>query len=78
MTTKEKVILDCDPGHDDAISIILATLHEKIDIVGITTVGGNVSVEKTTKNALNISDLVGLDVPVAIGASRALEAAFGC
>lgn len=72
MTTKEKVILDCDPGHDDAISIILATLHEKIDIVGITTVGGNVSVEKTTKNALNISDLVGLDVPVAIGASRAL------
>ncbi|SFM12933.1 Inosine-uridine nucleoside N-ribohydrolase [Gracilibacillus orientalis] len=67
-----KVILDCDPGHDDAIAIILAASKiSPLDIVGITTVSGNVEVEKNTLNALKICDIIGLDdVPVAQGATR--------
>ena len=52
MNKKRKVILDCDPGHDDAISIILGASSDRIQIEGITTVAGNVEVEKTTLNAL--------------------------
>ncbi|WP_217585851.1 nucleoside hydrolase [Lentibacillus saliphilus] len=67
-----RVILDCDPGHDDAIAIILAASKiSPLEIVGITTVSGNVSVEKNTLNALKICDVVGLtDVPVAQGMPR--------
>ncbi|TKD70877.1 nucleoside hydrolase [Pseudalkalibacillus hwajinpoensis] len=67
-----KVILDCDPGHDDAISIILAASSNRIQIEGITTVAGNVEVEKTTLNALKVCELIGLDVPVARGAEQPL------
>lgn len=67
-----KVILDCDPGHDDAISIILAASSDRIQIEGITTVAGNVEVEKTTLNALRVCELIGLDVPVARGAEQPL------
>lgn len=67
-----KVILDCDPGHDDAISIILAASSDRIQIEGITTVAGNVEVEKTTLNALKVCELIGLDVPVARGAEQPL------
>ncbi len=72
MSVKRKVILDCDPGHDDAISIILAASSDRIQIEGITTVAGNVSVEKTTLNALKVCDFIGLDVPVARGAEQPL------
>ncbi|MCA0172229.1 nucleoside hydrolase [Bacillus sp. RAR_GA_16] len=72
MSEKRKVILDCDPGHDDAISIILAASSDRIQIDGITTVAGNVEVEKTTLNALKVCDLLGLDVPVARGAEQPL------
>ncbi|WP_226655066.1 nucleoside hydrolase [Pseudalkalibacillus hwajinpoensis] len=72
MSEKRKVILDCDPGHDDAISIILAASSDRIQIEGITTVAGNVEVEKTTLNALKVCDLLGLDVPVARGAEQPL------
>ena len=44
--TQTKIILDCDPGHDDAIAILLAGKH--LDVLGITTVGGNQSLEKVT------------------------------
>ncbi|MGP4040814.1 nucleoside hydrolase [Gracilibacillus sp. D59] len=69
-----RVILDCDPGHDDAIAIILAASKvSPLDIVGITTVSGNVEVEKNTLNALKVCDIIGLDdVPVAQGATRPL------
>ncbi len=71
--TARKVILDCDPGHDDAISIIIAaSKRSSLDILGITTVAGNVEVEKNTVNALKVKDLLGLDVPVVQGASRPL------
>ncbi|MGE7876681.1 nucleoside hydrolase [Peribacillus muralis] len=72
MQTK-KIILDCDPGHDDAISIILAASQPSLDILGITTVSGNAEIEKTTMNALKICDLVSLsDVVVSKGASEPL------
>lgn len=69
MTTR-KIILDCDPGHDDALAIILAAARPELDILGITTVSGNAEIEKTTLNALKICDLVSLnDVIVSKGAS---------
>jgi inosine-uridine nucleoside N-ribohydrolase len=62
---KTKILIDCDPGHDDAVAILYAARH--LDLVGITTVFGNASVENTTANALAICALGGLDVPVAKG-----------
>ncbi len=68
------VIMDCDPGHDDAIAILYAARH--LDVRAITTVFGNASVEDTTRNALRICDLGGLDVPVASGCAQALRGDF--
>ena len=71
MTTP--VILDCDPGHDDAIALLLALASPEIELVGVTTVHGNQTLEKTTDNALRVLALVGReDVPVAMGADRPL------
>ena len=53
-----KTLIDCDPGHDDAIAILLAARH--LDVVGITTVFGNQTVEKTTLNALKLLTIAGL------------------
>ena len=65
---KQKIILDCDPGHDDAIAILLAGHHPDIKLIAITTVAGNQSVDKTTLNALKVCSLAGLDsIPVARG-----------
>jgi inosine-uridine nucleoside N-ribohydrolase len=65
------VILDCDPGHDDAIAILLALASPEIELVGITTVSGNQTVDKTTANALKVLELAGrTDVPVFRGADR--------
>lgn len=61
---KRKIILDCDPGHDDAVAILLAGINEKIDLLGITVVTGNQTLDKTVTNALNICQCLGLDVPV--------------
>ncbi|MDD5544866.1 MAG: nucleoside hydrolase [Acidobacteriia bacterium] len=67
------VILDCDPGHDDAIAILLAGASPELDVRGITTVAGNVSVDKTSKNALKICELAKLDrLKVYAGMSRPL------
>ncbi|SKC83536.1 nucleoside hydrolase [Maledivibacter halophilus] len=60
--------MDCDPGHDDAISILLAGRSPHIDLQAITVVAGNQTLEKTAKNALNICSAVGItDVPIAAG-----------
>lgn len=68
--TKRPIIMDCDPGHDDAIAIILAAARPELDILGITTVSGNAEIDKTTMNALKICELVSLDdVIVSKGAS---------
>ena len=63
----EKIILDCDPGHDDAIAILLAAGNPNIDLLGITTVSGNHNVENTTRNALATCTAYGIKVPVAKG-----------
>ena len=67
------VILDCDPGHDDAIAILLALASPELELAGITTVAGNQTLEKTTANALRVLELAGrTDIPVARGAERPL------
>jgi purine nucleosidase/pyrimidine-specific ribonucleoside hydrolase len=67
------VILDCDPGHDDAIALLLALGSPEINLLGVTTVAGNQTLEKTTANAIRVLDHVGrTDVPVAAGAPRPL------
>lgn len=66
----EKIILDCDPGHDDAVAIMLAGKNESINLLGITVSSGNQSIKKTTLNALNICQYLGIDVPVAKGCSH--------
>jgi inosine-uridine nucleoside N-ribohydrolase len=69
----EPVLLDCDPGHDDAIAILLALASPEIDLVGITTVQGNQTLEKTTANAIRVLEFAGrTDVPVAAGVNRPL------
>lgn len=70
---KIPIILDCDPGHDDAIAIILACASDKLDVKAITTVGGNQTVAKTTNNALRILSFINKDVPVAKGADRPMR-----
>jgi inosine-uridine nucleoside N-ribohydrolase len=68
-----RIILDCDPGHDDAIAILLALASPEVEVGGISTVHGNQTVEKTTQNALKVLELAGrTDVPVARGAGRPL------
>jgi inosine-uridine nucleoside N-ribohydrolase len=66
------IILDCDPGHDDAIALVVAARHT--NLLGITTVAGNAPLESTTHNAIVVRDLLGIDVPVHSGASRPLVA----
>ena len=63
-----QIIIDCDPGHDDAIALLLALASPEIDLLGVTTVHGNQTLDKTTDNALRVLALVGQrDVPVAMG-----------
>jgi pyrimidine-specific ribonucleoside hydrolase len=68
------VILDVDPGHDDAVALMFACGAPEFDLLAVTTVAGNVPLEKTTRNALRVLSLVGrTDVPVAAGASSPLR-----
>jgi inosine-uridine nucleoside N-ribohydrolase len=68
------VILDVDPGHDDAVAIMLACAAPDLDLLAVTTVAGNVPLDKTTRNALRVLSLIGhTDVPVAAGASSPLH-----
>lgn len=71
MTTP--VIIDCDPGIDDAVAILLALASPELDVRAITAVAGNVPLSRTAPNALRVLDLVGrADLPVAAGADRPL------
>ena len=70
---RTRVILDCDPGHDDAMAILLAAASPGIELVGITTVAGNQTLDKTTLNARRVCSVAGItDVPIAAGAERPL------
>jgi pyrimidine-specific ribonucleoside hydrolase len=67
------ILLDCDPGHDDAIALLLALASPELELLGVTTVAGNQTLEKTTANAIRVLDFVGRgDIPVAAGAAAPL------
>jgi inosine-uridine nucleoside N-ribohydrolase len=67
------VLIDCDPGHDDAIALLLALASPELEILGVTTVAGNQTLEKTTANALRVLEFAGRpEIPVAAGAERPL------
>ncbi len=67
------IVLDCDPGHDDAIALLLALGSPELEVLGVTTTYGNQTLEKTTANALRVLELAGrTDVPVAAGAAEPL------
>ena len=67
---KTKIILDCDPGHDDAVAILLSGKSEAIDLLGITVVAGNQTLEKTQVNARHVCQWLDLDVPVYAGCGQ--------
>ena len=67
------VLIDCDPGHDDALALLLALASPELEVLGVTTVAGNQTVDKTTANALRVLELAGrTDIRVAAGAERPL------
>ena len=71
MTTP--IVIDCDPGHDDAIAILLALGSDELELRGVTTVAGNQTLEKTTANAIRVLELAGRgEISVAAGAGRPL------
>jgi inosine-uridine nucleoside N-ribohydrolase len=68
-----KIVLDTDPGHDDAIALLLALASPEIEVLGVTSVSGNQTLEKTTANALKILEFVDrTDIPVHVGCARPL------
>ncbi len=68
-----RILLDCDPGHDDAIALLLALASPEVELLGVTTVAGNQTLEKTTANAIRILEFAArTDIPVASGAHRPL------
>jgi inosine-uridine nucleoside N-ribohydrolase len=71
-TGRPKIILDCDPGVDDAVAILTAARYG--ELIGITTVNGNVGIDCTTRNALVVTQIAELEVPVHRGAARPLVA----
>ncbi|MCX2732849.1 nucleoside hydrolase [Saccharopolyspora sp. NFXS83] len=68
----KKVLIDCDPGIDDALAIAFAHGRPELELVGLTTVAGNVGLEHTTNNARCLAEFYGMDVPIAAGADRPL------
>ncbi len=67
------ILFDCDPGHDDAIALVMAHRSQAIDLRGVTTTCGNAGIEQTTANAIRVLDFIGADdVPVAAGCARPL------
>lgn len=69
---KQKLILDVDTGTDDAVAIMMAALHPDLELIGVTTVNGNVPVENCTDNTLRVLDNINRSVPVYEGLSRPL------
>ena len=71
MTTP--ILIDCDPGHDDALALLLALASPEVELLGVTTVHGNTNLGQTTANALRVLELAGrADIPVAAGAAAPL------
>lgn len=71
--SKRKIIMDCDPGIDDAVALAYAAANQDaLELLAVTCVSGNQSIDKVTKNALNLTEFYGLDVPVAKGMGEPL------
>ena len=69
----KRILIDCDPGHDDMMALMLACASPELEVVGVTTVAGNQTGEKTYRNALRTLSLIGrTDIPVARGADKPL------
>ena len=68
----EKILIDTDPGVDDALAVVYAFASDDLEVVGLTTIFGNVETPLATQNALRLLDIVGADVPVAEGAVKPL------
>jgi len=71
---RQKILYDTDPGVDDAMALLLLARHPDVELVGVTAVFGNATIETTTRNALYLKQLFGFDAPVARGAAKALNA----
>src|SRR4028118_76492 len=69
---RKKVIIDCDPGVDDAMELVLALQSPELEIVGITINSGDLNIGQRTKNALRVVELSGKNIPVFQGAARPL------
>ncbi|WP_251954113.1 ribosylpyrimidine nucleosidase [Levilactobacillus brevis] len=69
---KRKIILDCDPGHDDAVAMLMAYAHPSIDLLGITIVAGNQTLAKTVRNGLNVAQLLEMNVKIYPGMPQPL------
>ncbi len=68
---KQKIILDCDPGHDDAVAILLAANSPQLELLGVTVVAGNQTLENTRRNACHVLQWVGKpEIPVYAGCDR--------
>ena len=74
--TKNKIIFDTDPGVDDALALMLLAKSKEIEIIAITTVAGNSTIENTTSNAQFLKKLLKLNCPIYSGASKALNGPF--
>lgn len=75
---RQSLIIDCDPGVDDAVALMLAFGAEEFELLAVTTVGGNVPVEKTARNARMLRQIAGReDVPVFMGAEKPLRRTLG-
>ncbi|GAX07641.1 inosine-uridine preferring nucleoside hydrolase [Secundilactobacillus silagincola] len=70
--TARKIILDCDPGHDDAIAMLMAYAHPAIDLLGVTIVAGNQTLKKTVHNGLNVAQLLDMDIKLYPGMPQPL------
>ena len=66
------IVIDTDPGIDDAHAILMALAHPQVQVLALTTVAGNVPLERTTANALTVLDVAGVDIPVFPGCQDAL------
>lgn len=64
---KQKILIDCDPGHDDAIALLIAFYSDQLDLIGVSTSAGNQTIDKTSKNADNLLRFFGSDIKVAQG-----------